>query len=320
MNRPFSVLSPGWTNPTKYEYSSNGANIEENDSHTLFKHISIDGNENQTIIFTDKIGRTIVERQAGKNGTSPFTTLTKYDLKNRITSIIPPIKTSESDVDGFSYNYTYYGNDLIKTKKFPDKDLVEYRYNKRDLVANYRDGFLNGKSKWMGTEYDDWGRPLKEGFSNSPISNNSATDPTINTILSEYTYGFGATTKDKIIKEKRTILDVYENYNSNIEYNYLYNSCGLLKDTYSNNLLNPNVTNSYRKTISYDRADNILVEDLDIHDGIKNHDIITTRTVDFAGRNLFMFYSALIVILNCSDHISITSLTLIFFDRLYQSA
>lgn len=109
-------------------YGTNIANeigYKENDidaidyfvKNTLNKETTIDADDNNTSIFTDRLGRTVA-KMVHKDGQKNIT-YTKYDDKNRVTEILPPGATA-ADVN-LIYKYTYDGADNIKSKKYPIK-------------------------------------------------------------------------------------------------------------------------------------------------------------------------------------------------------
>ena len=285
LGRIETITPPDWY-ATTYTYGANTAadNVTGYSTvHILSKVIEEDGQGNQNITFTDKLGRQILSRRTDNSGSvTPLDTYTEYDDKNRVNKIIPPGSTSSNT--GLNYTYDYYGNDLVWKKKFPDQEYQEYRYNNRDLLTTSQDGYLRSDSKWMGYQYDVYGRPLITGFTTSGIANNSNTVPSIATAdeLNDLAYGTTIGYYDKVITKKNRITGP-DGLSSWITTNYDYDVCRRLQHERKNNLLNPTLdTEVY--TYSYDGADNVVTTNYTHVIGGSNQTIVSHDALDFAGR------------------------------------
>lgn len=281
LNRPTSQTHTAWIHPTSTTYGSNTSMINGIMSGKLFKQTIIDGDGKESITYTDTRGRTIATAMAESGGSNALTTLYEYDDKDRPTKVIPP--ASSSGTTGLNFTYQYYGNDLVKKKKVPDQSEIEYRYNNRDLMIHYQDGYLQSQGKWMAYNYDTEGREIKSGFTTSVLLNNSITDPTIAELLTELVYNTSGNHIDKIEKSFTHELKPNGTLGMKLESNYTYDDCGRVETEKAQTLLSATNVNNNTHSYTYDRADNLLFDDQQqIIYG--THNIDATRTIDFAGR------------------------------------
>ena len=179
LNRVVKVTPPEWY-PTHTLYGKNETAISIPGTsityaigalHTLTT-IEPDGSGTQTgdrsIVFMDKRGKAILQKQQNQSGSSQTDTYTLFDPKERPTTIIPPA-ASFTDA-GLIYTYLYSGENNLQEKKVPDAAKVETMYDPRNLPIAFRDGNLRGDGKWMVTEHDVYGRGIKTGLNTTPTS------------------------------------------------------------------------------------------------------------------------------------------------------
>ena len=288
LDRPASTTHDAWNFPTSIEYGANTSTINGYTQGELYKQTTIDQDSRQSISYTDSRGRNIASVMAGANGVAPLTTLYNYDDKDRVTKIIPPGSTAGHA--NLNFNYTYYRNDLVQFKKVPDADNIEYRYNDRDLLTGYKDGFLSNRqsNKWIVTDFDDYGRQIKNGFGNA-LSNNNANDPTITNSnrLTQSSYYSTGNHIDKPQYHESWILNPDGTLNSSlsIRTQSLYDACGRVLETRANSLMDQSDFNNGNKHVyTYDAADNMTFDD---HQQLIPSISLYTdskQTIDFAGR------------------------------------
>jgi len=287
LNRPTSQTHTAWNYPTTTTYGANTTSINGYDPDELFKQTIIDADSKETITYTDTRGRTIATQMAGSGGSNPLTTLYNYDDKDRPIKIIPPGSTAGTT--GLNFTYTYYGNDLVKFKKVPDVDSVEYRYNNRDLLISYQDGFLKDRSnyKWINTQYDDYGHAIKTGFGNA-ITNNQSGIPSIiaTNILTESTYYTSGNHIDKLEKSYTRELKSDGSLGLTLESNFTYDDCGRLQIHKAHTLLSTATVDDRMHSYTYDGADNITIDSAKVQAFNAWTYADLTQTIDFAGRLL----------------------------------
>jgi len=169
LNRPKTSTTPLGTATTNdpldfvttMEYSSSP------DDEYITKVTDPDGRIKEE--HTDILGR--MTKSIKGDGTTTATTSYSYDDKGRLRIIVPPDAT---DVNGnmiptLKYEYIYDGADNVWYSKFPDKDIIEYNYDSRDLQVAMKDGNIIDRNKgWLSTTYDDYGRPEEIGYGASP--------------------------------------------------------------------------------------------------------------------------------------------------------
>lgn len=243
-----------WSN-TEYGFNTVGE-VNGYEEKLLIKETQINPEGNKLITYKDRLGRTILQRQTDSLEILNHDTYYEYDNKNRVERIIPP---GAGSTPNLQFCYTYYGTDLIRSKKVPDQDSIYFTYDNKDLLSYWQDGNLRSQSKGYAINYDEYGRIIKEGYSalselpeyDDPVS--------VDTILIEKTYGLTIITLDKIVTEKnRLIKDTWIN-----EIYYDYDACGRLGTVKENTLLNPVYDSNDPGLLtdySYDGADNILTE------------------------------------------------------------
>jgi len=260
LNRPTGQKAPDWYwQNTEYSTNTNGEVSGYPDS-TLFKVTLIDPEGNKIIQFKDKINRLILERRTNDNESQFIDTRRVYDDKNRLTKIVLP---SASGISNLQYSYSYAGNDLILTKKIPDRGIEEFIYNDRDLLAYSQHGNQKLDNEWYVKYYDQYGRSEIEGLTSStPLSNDGFYNPPVSTIdtLIHNTYGTSGIEIDKLVEEKVDLIDESWTYNKL----YFYDSCGRIEKTEENSLLNPVLDGTNKGLVinfSYDAMNNIINKD-----------------------------------------------------------
>jgi len=178
LNRLQSSTPPNWHNTTM-NYGQNTVadgvmNWQTGMTYAaglLTKEIIIDPNNHKTILFKDKRNRPVLTRKEGDNVAEKTDTYSLYDAKERPTIVIPPAATLTT-TPNLIFKTFYDGANNPIFKKIPDMDLLEMRYNNRDLPIAQQEGNLRMDGKWMITQYDDYGRNIKTGLNTTPTTVN----------------------------------------------------------------------------------------------------------------------------------------------------
>jgi len=175
LNRVFHQKAAGSefnSHPTETIYSSNGNNEVRNfhvmnswyAKDDLFKIIQRDENSNQIITYTDKIGRKIMQDQAGSK------TYFLYNNNGLLEQVIQPeaaqkghntpmlTKMDDQIKDG-SFLYEYDNEHRMEKKVVPNCAAYTYFYDDLDQLVMTIDG--NGFKTF--TKYDKLGRPIVTG-------------------------------------------------------------------------------------------------------------------------------------------------------------
>jgi RHS repeat-associated protein len=139
----------------------------------------INENDNRSLIYTDKQGRTIlVKNEAGGEAAQTYNI---YDDFSQLRMVIQPEGVKElspsdgttpdaSFIDKWCFVYKYDKLGRITEKKIPGAEAVYYVYNKRDLPVLVQDGEQRKGNCWKFTKYDALGRPVLSGIYSHPAA------------------------------------------------------------------------------------------------------------------------------------------------------
>ncbi len=264
LDRKSSVTPPSWY-ATTYSYGTNSSEVLMNGTSTpypanvLFRETVTDPEGQQKMTYTDILGRLVCSRDF--EIPLDAKTHTVYDPKGRVKLIIPP-GASSTDA-GLIYKFVYDGADNLTYRKFPDMDAVTMSYNDRDLLSYLQDGNLALQSKYLATQYDTYGREVKQGFS----SNIAFPNPTFTEVIKENFYdGFdGVVQVINLVSNPQYIGRLYKgktkvlgSSNDWISTTYNYDPYGRNTSSVGNNHLTPTSTNSEQNSFTFDYAGNEL--------------------------------------------------------------
>ena len=184
LNRVVQQKKPGsvyTSRPATSAYGSNAANevlkITVNTSHdfvvsgyypaaTLFKNSVTDEDGLIVTAFTDKLGRTLLERSTG--GETILDTYYVYDDFNQLCWVISP-EGAHSLVNGtyapthatalnYCYMYKYDSRGRVFEKRLPGAESVEMVYDQADRLIASRDGKGKVEGYWIVNQYDAFDR------------------------------------------------------------------------------------------------------------------------------------------------------------------
>jgi RHS repeat-associated protein len=260
LNR-MAATTPPQFDPMQYEYGVNTSTITdpENTEYpagTLHIQRTIDADGNITEVFSDKLGRAVLNRQ--RKDQENIDTWTLYDNKGRPEKIYPPGSTASTPE--LIYQYQYDGSDNVISKKSPDAATENFRYSERNLNTAYRNAILEGQGHWMVSHYDQYGRVTKRGL-HEGSDPGTQENPTIHTLLEEYFYdGFNGSTQltNPIYtgRLRRKRIKLLEDAQSNSQWEdiiYVYDIYGRVSTENINNHRGGTETINY----TYDYADNV---------------------------------------------------------------
>jgi RHS repeat-associated protein len=220
----------------------------------LYKTVMTDANGNKTATFTDKQGRTILTRRfaagAIADNANNLDTYNVYDDYGDLIGVIPPGAGSLSDV--LSFKYTYDGEHRLTNKTIPGvQGEYKYVYDARDLLVFSQDPNLAAQSKWIATVYDDWGRPIKTGFSTTATTPITAAGMTDANLLTETTY---ETAKTRVANTRTRLLNGTTNFFTE---NYYYDVHSRVIAKHANNIFNLGNNMAEKDSIWYNFADKV---------------------------------------------------------------
>jgi RHS repeat-associated protein len=289
LDRPYQTTPPAWQT-TNHSYGTNTTTLTNSEGlvygvNSLMLTTVTDPDGKHTDTYTDKLGRTVLQRK--RQNVNVVDTWTVYDDKNRPVKVFPP--GSSTSTSELIYEYRYDGDNNMIYKKVPDASAEEYRFDSRNLEVAKRNSVLLAQNKWLVTHYDLYGRPSKRGYfnGNNPTP---ATMPTIHTLLEEYFYdGFnGSTTntapiyKGKLKKSRFKVLNDLATNAFWTETEYFYDDYGRVSSESIINHLGGSETN----TFTYDFADNVM-SSTHLISGANGVNHVNTHTYDHRGRKIF---------------------------------
>ncbi|MEN9611340.1 MAG: hypothetical protein RLZZ628_2154, partial [Bacteroidota bacterium] len=140
------------------------------DANTLFKTTMTDENGKQTMLFKDKLGRTILTRKFLKTGTVLDTvdTYNVYDNVGQLVAVLPPGTVNANGMvnDSLTFQYKYDDKGRLQEKKIPGSGVQKFYYDARNLLVLMQDSSMRAANpqKHLATQYDELGRVIKTGF------------------------------------------------------------------------------------------------------------------------------------------------------------
>lgn len=221
----------------------------------FFKKVITNENGHKRTEFTDKAGRIILIRE--HDGVNPIETYHRYNGYGELEVVCPP-GIQVSDYGG--YYYYYDRKHRLSYKKVPGAGETRYYYDNRDLLTLMQDANMKAESagKHQFTKYDDRGRIVKKGMTNSTAPVVSSTGDA-NTTFTElevhntYTYEAG---KNRPSKSQAKLFGV-----TSITYvsrNHYYDEYNRTKTISFNGFDGSSQYQGY----SYDLADHVVFETL----------------------------------------------------------
>jgi len=146
------------------------------DAGQLAKEISLDPDNRRTEVFTDQLGRVVLQRKV--DGTQQFDTYTVYADAGYVQAVIPPaaVQALASSgqwnvqdagfIDRWLYQYTYDDRGRVVKRKFPGAEPVYLVYDPFDRPILVQDGAHRAAAggQWLFTKFDAQNRPVVEGL------------------------------------------------------------------------------------------------------------------------------------------------------------
>ena len=183
LDRVTRIVAPGnaWHSANKAitkEYITNGANdiklytapmdsknrlVESGyyDKCSLFGEKTTDEDGHSLTIFTDKLGRKILERRASDDGNND--TYLVYNDLGQLRFVLTPEYQSDDDEATFGYEYRYDNRGNLVKKILPQCDYIQYWYDKADRMIFMQDGRMRQQGKYRFYLYDNLSRVVVEG-------------------------------------------------------------------------------------------------------------------------------------------------------------
>ena len=304
LGRVYQTAHSAFNHPLTYTYGSNQEAVDHFPgagtgasyaTGSLFTTTVTDGNDHQTRTYTDTRGREVVTQRLGDDATLLSSVYRTYDLKDRLTTVYPPLNLGESPVAELLYQYEYDGWDNVTRRRVPDRPWVKIAYDRRNLpIAEKRSGLPAGFTH-LATAYDGFGNVVRTGFASFgdaaaavPMSM-TLEDIAYNNLLSDLRYGTatGAARGQLISKSVRLLNGEWVPTTAEklLNTTYIYDSYGRPKGSEENHLLDLTNPSAHSLTYTYDGADNLL-RTVDAQTTVDGYAVTTTEETgyDHAGR------------------------------------
>ncbi|WP_415325124.1 DUF6443 domain-containing protein [Chryseobacterium sp. MMS23-Vi53] len=140
------------------------------DANVLYKTSISDEDDNVTIEFKDKEGKTILQRKVSEDGN--VDTYYVYDIFGNLAFVLSP---KLSDLAGnqallndslfeLAYQYKYDSKNRLVEKKMPGKDWEYIVYDNQDRVVGLQNAVMRLDNQWLFTKYDKFDRVAISGL------------------------------------------------------------------------------------------------------------------------------------------------------------
>jgi RHS repeat-associated protein len=134
LDRPVREQFIGWPRARDLRYGVNGAGeVGGYPAGALRRTEEIDENGNAHVVFTDRLGRTVLSRRPAAG--QPADTAFQYDARGNPVKIVQP--------DGSEIVMTYHGDGRLATRSTPQNGTVAFAYNSRGLLSTTSDAAGN---------------------------------------------------------------------------------------------------------------------------------------------------------------------------------
>jgi len=141
---------------------------------TLWVTDGINEDGAESLVFTDKAGRTIVKRQKSGQTEANYDTYYIYNAAGMLKYIVPPkavnliitlgYTLSSLPVTGLIYTYTYNNRGQIVSKTVPGSGTTSIVYDPLNRPVLIRDTNLYASRQWHYIKYDAKNRPVETGI------------------------------------------------------------------------------------------------------------------------------------------------------------
>ena len=132
---------------------------------TLHVVKTTDEDGNASYVFTDKQGRTVLERQI--DGYYYHDTYYVYDDFGNLCFVLQPMYQTAANASWYIFQYKYDSRNRCVWKKAPGAEYVEYVYNDADQLTFSQDGNQRSNGKWTFYVYDKFNRLTQQGENTS---------------------------------------------------------------------------------------------------------------------------------------------------------
>ena len=181
---------------TSFEYYPEG---------TLAKAVSYDADNRSTAVFTDLLGKKIMERTAAGD-----TYYVYNDLGQLRFVLTPAFNKISQEKTIYAYEYRYDNRGRVVWKKLPGAECVQYWYDSADRMAYMRDTALGNRYRFC--LYDRFGRLCVQGTCSDGDRGDSILSATSYTSGSGGVCSTGYTAPYSISDPQLEIVNYYDTY------------------------------------------------------------------------------------------------------------
>ena len=172
---------------------------------TLKKQVSYDADNKSTAVFTDLLGKKIMER------TDAGDTYYVYNRLGQLRFVLTPAYNIISrDKAIFAYEYRYDNRGRVVWKQLPGAECAHYWYDRADRMAFMKDAALG--SRYRFCLYDRFGRLCVQGTCSGGDRSDSILSATSYAAGSGGICGTGYAAPYTIIDPQLEIVNYYDNY------------------------------------------------------------------------------------------------------------
>lgn len=170
--------------PVQVKYKSNSATIAHwrynlNDdpvsitypAGALFYEERMDEDSLRCRVYSDQVGRIVLEEVIGKNN-GVLRTAYVYNSMGQLRCVVPPLADSPFD-DGLCYYYIYDKKGRVCEKTTPDRGTERYVYDKKSRLVMRQDDNQNDRHEWSFSLYDPFGRLVLGGCLSTTLNRES---------------------------------------------------------------------------------------------------------------------------------------------------
>ena len=142
-------------------YNTSGASTGTYAAGRLHVVKTTDEDNHVSYTFTDKLGRTVLERRV--DGTEYLDTYSVYDDFGNLVLVLQPEYQTTADLSLYAFRYEYDHRNLCVKKTLPGAGYISYTYNEGEQMTFSQDGNQRDNGKYTYYLYDKYGRMTEQG-------------------------------------------------------------------------------------------------------------------------------------------------------------
>ncbi|MEE1215614.1 MAG: RHS repeat-associated core domain-containing protein, partial [Bacteroidaceae bacterium] len=142
-------------------YNTSGTSTGNYAAGTLHVVKTTDEDNHVAYTFTDKQGRTVLERRV--NGSEYLDTYSVYDGFGNLVLVLQPEYQTTASLGQYAFQYEYNSRNLCSKKTLPGAGYISYEYDDADRLIFSQDGNQRTGNKYTYYLYDAFGRVTVQG-------------------------------------------------------------------------------------------------------------------------------------------------------------